>query len=198
MKECREPPIAPDSRQRDRQVPRRPEGNSGKRPEVGIHSIRPLFPLFAVISSQVTSTGTCRAEDSGDLVGLADRQRTGSTWAMSLVERRLSRRTTEPPATPRGSSPQVRRLMDPPQSASAGREPRRAEDWVLQQIAALVPCLEHVGDGLLVLDPRLRVVTRANVIPRRPAQAAPSAHRHRHNLSRSRPSDPHNMHRSSR
>jgi signal transduction histidine kinase len=37
-------------------------------------------------------------------------------------------------------------------------QPRRASDCALQQAASLAECLEYVSDGVIVLDPRLRVV----------------------------------------
>lgn len=36
--------------------------------------------------------------------------------------------------------------------------PRRASDRALQHLASLVTCLEHMGDGVIVLDPYLRIV----------------------------------------
>jgi len=37
-------------------------------------------------------------------------------------------------------------------------QPRRVDDRALQQAASLAECLEYVSDGVIVLDPRLRVV----------------------------------------
>jgi hypothetical protein len=47
---------------------------------------------------------------------------------------------------------------EPDQGSGRRAQPGRAEYRALQQAASLAECLEYVSDGVIVLDPRLRVV----------------------------------------
>ncbi len=43
------------------------------------------------------------------------------------------------------------------QNINRRAQPRRTEDRALQHMRSLLACLEHIGDGMILLDPHLRV-----------------------------------------
>ena len=43
------------------------------------------------------------------------------------------------------------------QNINRRAQPRRTEDRELQHMRSLLACLEHIGDGMILLDPHLRV-----------------------------------------
>ncbi len=55
----------------------------------------------------------------------------------------------------------------PSQSSHRREQPRRANDCVMHDaVASLTACLEHVGDGVILLDPDLRVIYKTGTARR--------------------------------